>query len=69
MTQADETLLLTIKARLERAEDGKIIWLEDKDGPWSILQRPSESKVYQHFIPAYQEGFDKFGNPIDNSKD
>lgn len=72
--EEQETLLQTIRARLERIDDRcgdiSVMWIADENGPWHII--PFDHKgngVYQYFIPAYDSvKFDKFGNQIENNE-
>lgn len=70
MTNEQETLLQTIRARLERAEDGRVQWMATNDGPWNIVQPDSRTKrgLYKFFEPAFQEGYDQYGTPITSNK-
>ncbi len=60
-----ETLLQTIQARLERAEDGSVKAVYDPNGPWTICERTSGGLVTR-FTPAYQPSIDKYGNQTEN---
>lgn len=64
----EETLLQTIKARLERNEDGNVVAIYDPNGPWDICERTSSGLV-AHFTPAYQPSIDKYGNVINKKED
>lgn len=59
-----ETLLQTIKARLERNEDGKVVAIYDPLGPYDICERTSGGLV-TYFQPAYQPGIDQYGKITD----
>lgn len=56
-----ETLLQTIKARLEINDEGNVVAIYDPLGPWTICERTSGSLI-THFYPAHQTGIDKYGN-------
>jgi hypothetical protein len=60
-SEQEETLLQTIKARLERNESG-VVWVPDPEGRWNIVQYPTTSGLVRYFTPAYQVGIDEFGN-------
>jgi len=68
--EQQETLLQTIKARLERAEDGRIQWISVNDGHWNLAHPDSLTKgrLIKYFEPAYQEGYDEYGTPITSNK-
>jgi hypothetical protein len=55
----DETLLLTIRVRLERSEQGKIEWKPDLNGPWKIQQ--IGTSLVRYFEPTYQPSIDPYG--------
>lgn len=68
--EQQETLLQTIRARIERAEDGRIQWTADSGGLWNIVQPDSRTKggLIKYFEPAFQEGYDQYGTPITSNK-
>lgn len=57
-----ETLLQTIKARLEWNQKGEVDFVPDENGQWIVVDIP-KSKLIKHFTPNNASGFDKFGNP------
>lgn len=59
-----KTLIGPIKARLERNEKGAVEWVPDPQGPWKIITQPPTSGLVCYFTPAYQEGYDEFGQPL-----
>lgn len=64
--EQQETYLQTIRARLERAEDGRIQWLRDNEGPWNIINSESRTKSgsYTFFQPVTGIGYDEYGYPL-----
>lgn len=56
-----ETLLQTIRARLERNENGEIKAIWDANGDFEIVER-TEGKLIRYFTPTYTTGFDIYGN-------
>ncbi len=62
-----ETLLQTIRARLNRMDDGSIQWLPDPQGPWKIVPfEPKANGIYEYFKPAINIGFDEYGQENKN---
>jgi hypothetical protein len=57
-----ETLLQTIRARLEWNENGGVEVFPDPAGDYTICER-TEGKLIRYFTPTWVEGFDKYGNP------
>jgi len=60
-----ETLLQTIRARLERNENGEIKAIVDDNGNFKICELPTNGLI-RHFTPEYVTGVDVYGN-IDSS--
>jgi hypothetical protein len=65
----NETLLLTIRAQIEREEDRdrrRVIWHDLPDGPWKRIDPDgrAHSGLIRYFTPEYQEGFDPYGQPL-----
>jgi hypothetical protein len=64
-TNEQQTLLETIKIRLERNDNGVVSWVQDENGPYSLVPRIDNGLV-RYFKPAYEIGIDAFGNIKDN---
>lgn len=61
-TEQQETLLQTIRARLERNEKGEVKAIWDANGDFEIVER-TEGKLIRYFTPTWATGFDAYGNP------
>ena len=63
-----ETLLQTIKARLERDEKGGINFIPDINGSWDLISLQPNAPIVKYFTPTIQLGLDKFGNITNSEK-
>jgi hypothetical protein len=61
-----ETLLLTIRAQLEREEKRKIIWQDANDGPWNRINPDGKTSrgLMKYFEPSYPAAHDELCQPI-----
>ena len=58
--EQQETYLQTIRARLERDEQGKVKWKPDPNGNFELVQ--VGTGLVRYFEPAYQPDIDRYGN-------
>lgn len=68
----EETLLQTIRARLEWNEKRSVDFIPDTNGKWNIVETPnrSNSGLITYFKPNYDIGLDKYGQlPSPNNKE
>lgn len=65
ITKEEETLLQTIRARLEWGEKGEVKAIWDANGDFEICER-TQGKLIKYFGPAYAMGVDIYGNQSPN---
>jgi hypothetical protein len=58
--EQQETYLMTLRARLERNEKGKVEWIPDLTGPFELVKLGTS--LVRYFYPAYQPAIDPYGN-------
>jgi len=65
LSEQDKTLLLTIRANLERNEKGQVEFKPDPNGHWNIVEPKVDGKLIKYFEPAYTVGFDPYSAPTE----
>ena len=64
--EEQETLLQTIRARLEWNEKGEIKAIWDANGDFEIVER-TEGELIRYFTTSYATGLDIYGNETTTS--